>query len=138
VITIGDTGPIVAYLNRHDPHHSWAVAALKHVRPPLLTSEPVLTEVAYFLREDGVDVDPLFQLIEREAVRVDFDLAAHWPRMRTLMARYRQMDLADASIVVMSELQPRSQVLTVDRRDFSVYRRNDRQVVDFIAPRKRS
>jgi predicted nucleic acid-binding protein len=138
VITIGDTGPIVAYLNRHDPHHSWAVAALKHVRPPLLTSEPVLTEVAYFLREDGVDVDPLFQLIDREAVRVDFDLAAHWPRMRTLMARYRQMDLADASIVVMSELQPRSQVLTVDRRDFSVYRRNDRQVIDFIAPRKRS
>ena len=37
--------------------------------------------------------------------------------MRTVMARYRQMDLADASIVVMSELQPRSQVLTVDRGD---------------------
>ena len=104
----------------------------------MLTSEPVLTEAAYFLREDGVDVDPLFQLVERQALRVDFDLAAHWPRVRTLMARYRQMDLADASIVVMTELHPQSRVMTVDRRDFSVYRRNDRQIIDFVAPRKRS
>ena len=99
-------------------------------------SEPVLTEVLSFLREDGVPVDPLFQLLEREAVRLDFDLAAHWPRIRTLMSRYRQMDLADASIVVMSEVHTRSRVLTIDRTDFSVYRRNDRQVIDFVAPRR--
>jgi predicted nucleic acid-binding protein len=44
------------------------------------------------------------------------------------------MDLADASIVVMTELHARSQVLTIDHRDFTVYRRNDRQVIDFVAP----
>lgn len=137
MITICDTGPLVAYLNRNDAHHAWAVAVMKHVRPPMLTCEPVLTEAVYFLREDDVEVDPLFQLLEREALRLDFDIWTHWPRIRTLMARYRQMDLADASIVVMSESHTRSQVLTVDRRDFSVYRRNDRQVIDFIAPPKR-
>jgi hypothetical protein len=102
----------------------------------MLTTEPVLTEVAYFLRADHADVDPLFQLLERNAVRVDLQIAAHWPRFRTLMARYNQMDLADASIVVLSERQMRCQVLTVDRKDFSVYRRNDRQVIDFVAPPK--
>ena len=137
MITICDTGPLVAYLNRSDPYHGWAVALMKQMRPPLLTSEPVLTEAVYFLREDRLAVDPLFQLLEREALRLDFDVAAHWPRLRTLMARYRQMDLADASIVVMSEVHRRCQVLTVDRTDFSVYRRNDRQVIDFVAPRKR-
>jgi uncharacterized protein len=137
VITICDTGPLVAYLNRNDPHHTWAVATMKETRPPMLTSEPVLTETLYFLREDGVDVDPLFQLLERGALRLDFDMSAHWPRIRTLMARYRQMDLTDASIVVMSELNARSRVLTVDRTDFSVYRRHDRRVIDFIAPPKR-
>jgi hypothetical protein len=50
------------------------------------------------------------------------------------MSRYRQMDLADASVVVMTELHARSQVLTIDRTDFSVYRRNDRQVIDFVSP----
>jgi hypothetical protein len=44
------------------------------------------------------------------------------------------MDLADASVVVMTEMHARSQVLTIDRKDFSVYRRNDRQVIDFVAP----
>src|SRR5205823_3894724 len=46
VITICDTGPLVAYLNRNDPYHGWTVALMKQIRPPLLTTEPVLTEVA--------------------------------------------------------------------------------------------
>jgi predicted nucleic acid-binding protein len=134
VTTIADTGPIVAYLNRRDPHHDWAVAVMKQVSPPMRTTEPVLTEAAYFLREDGTDVDPLFQLLERGALRLDFDLEAHWPRVRTLMRRWRQMDLADASVVALSELHARCQVLTIDRKDFGIYRRNDRQAIDFIAP----
>jgi len=75
-------------------------------------------------------------LLEREAIRLAFDLSAHWPRISTLMSRYRQMDLADASVVVMTEFHARSQVLTLDGRDFSVYRRNDRQVIDFVFPWK--
>jgi predicted nucleic acid-binding protein len=134
VITICDTGPLIAYLNRHDLHHAWTVALMKQVRPPMRTCEPVLTEAAYFLREDGLEVDPLFQLLERDVLRLDFDMSSHWPRLRTLMARYRRMDLADAAVVVMSERYPRCQVLTVDRKDFSVYRRNDRQAIDFVAP----
>ncbi|MBI4902985.1 MAG: pilus assembly protein [Acidobacteria bacterium] len=137
MITICDAGPLIAYLNRHDPHHAWAVGIMKQVRPPLLTCEPILTEAAYFLREDGVMVDPLFQMLERGAIRLEFDMSAHWPRMRTLMARYERMDLADAAIVVMSEMHSNSRVFTLDRTDFSVYRRNDRQVIEFVAPPKR-
>jgi predicted nucleic acid-binding protein len=76
-------------------------------------------------------------LLERGALRLQFDVPAHWPRVRTLMTRYRQMDLADASIVVMSELHARSEVLTIDCKDFSGYRRNDRQMIDFVAPPER-
>ncbi len=133
---ICDTGPLVGYLNRNDPYHAWAVAVMKQVTPPMLTCEPVLTEAVYFLREDGLEVEPLFRLLERGAIRLQFDVASHWPRIRTLMGRYRQMDLADASIVVMSELHARSEVYTVDRKDFTVYRRNDRQMINFVAPPK--
>ena len=86
----------------------------------------------YFLREDGLDVDPLFGLLERGALRLQFDVSTNWPRIRTLMARYQRMDLADASIVVMSELHASSEVFTVDRRDFSIYRRNDGQTIHFV------
>ena len=134
MITICDTGPIIAYLNRRDPWHKWAVSMMQQLRPPLLICEPVMTEAAYFLREDRLDVDPLFQMIARGALRLAFDLESHWPRVRTLMARYSRMDLADAAVVVMVERNAGSRVLTTDRRDFSVYRQNDRQVIDFIAP----
>lgn len=135
--TICDTGPLIAYLNRRDAHHAWSVAVMRQVRPPLVTSEAVLTEAIYFLREDGAPVDPLFALLDRDALRVDFDLSSHWRRVRTLMDRYDTMDLADATIVVMTELHARCQVLTVDARDFGIYRRNDRQVIPFVAPPKR-
>jgi predicted nucleic acid-binding protein len=134
VISICDTGPLVAYLNRTDPYHAWAVGLMKQIAPPLLTCEPVLTETLYFLREDEMKVDPLFDMLERGALRLDFDLRAHWPRVRILMSRFESMDLADASVVAMSEQHIRCQVLTVDRKDFAVYRRNDRQTIDFVAP----
>ena len=135
MIVVCDSGPLVAFLNRRDQFHPWAVARMKEIRPPMLTSEAVLTEIANFLRAADLSVDPLFQLLERGALEVRFDLSAHWPRIRTLMDRYQRMDLADASIVVMSELNRRARVLTIDQADFSIYRRNDRQVIDLIAPK---
>lgn len=110
---------------------------MKQTRPPMLVCEPVLTEAVYFLRDDGLDIGPLFQLLERGAIRLQFDMPAHWPRIYTLMSRYSRMDLADASIVVMSELHRSCRVFTIDRADFSIYRRNDRQVIDFTSPPKR-
>jgi len=137
MIVLCDTGPLVAALNRNDIHHRWAAELMKTVRPPMLTSEAVLTETVYFLRQEAIDVELLFKLLERGHLRIDFELAHHWRRVRTLMARYHQMDLADATMVVLSEMHPRSQVLTIDRTDFATYRRNDRQVIDFVAPPKR-
>ena len=78
--------------------------------------------------------DRVFALLERGALRLELSLSSHWPRARALMARYDRMDLADAAIVVMSELHANCRVLTVDRKDFSVYRRHDRRTIDFMAP----
>jgi len=44
------------------------------------------------------------------------------------------MDLADACLVAMSERVSDCLVVTLDRSDFSVYRRHERQVVPFISP----
>jgi predicted nucleic acid-binding protein len=136
MITICDTGPLVALLSDRDPHHAWACGLVKRFQVPLLTCEPALAEAFYLVRVHDLDVDPLFAMLDRGFIRVDFSVAHSWPRMRTLMGRYPQMDFADAAVVVMSEQHKRCQVWTVDRRDFTVYRRNDRQVIPFIAPPK--
>ena len=43
------------------------------------------------------------------------------------------MDLADACLVRMTEMEPRSLVVTTDG-DFKVYRRNGREVVPHVLP----
>jgi predicted nucleic acid-binding protein len=43
------------------------------------------------------------------------------------------MSFADACLVRMSELEPRSRILTLDS-DFRIYRRNRRQAIPAIMP----
>jgi hypothetical protein len=46
----------------------------------------------------------------------------------------RTPDLADLCLIRLSEMHPRHPVVTVDRQDFAVYRRNKREVVPTICP----
>lgn len=41
-----DTGILVAFANRSDEHHDWAVGLAEQVTEPLLTCEAVLAEAA--------------------------------------------------------------------------------------------
>ena len=55
--------------------------------------------------------------------------------LKRLLTRYeKRMALADACVVRMSELARECRVFTLDRTDFSVYRRNGRDVIPLIAP----
>ena len=46
---IADTGFLVAFANRRDRHHDWAVNLARDVSTPLLTCEAVLAEAAFHL-----------------------------------------------------------------------------------------
>ncbi len=41
---ITDTGPLVAYLSKHDTYHVWVCSQLEQIGLPLLTCEAILTE----------------------------------------------------------------------------------------------
>ena len=74
--------------------------------PPLLTCEPVLTEVAFLLKRERRDTDPLFALLERGVIRIGFAIEQQQADVRALMRRYRNrpMSLADACLVRLSEI----------------------------------
>jgi hypothetical protein len=69
-------------------------------------------------------------------VRLAFECTQHMNQLEDLAKRYgdRQPDLADLCLIRMSELHPKLPVITVDRADFSVYRRNKRDVIPLIVP----
>jgi uncharacterized protein len=132
-----DTGPLVAFFDKSDQFHAWAVAQWAQAPVPLLTCEAVLAEAAYLLREHaGLPSEKVLALFERKVIAAPFQLELHAAPVSQILERYRdqQMQLADACLVRMSELQRNSRVFTVDRTDFQVYRRFQRQVIPLIAP----
>jgi len=46
---IVDTGPLVAFLDRRERHHTWAVEQMRELNAPLFVCEPVLTEAMFLL-----------------------------------------------------------------------------------------
>ena len=78
----------------------------------------------------------IVEMIAAGEIMLAFDLSEQTARVLWLLKKYadREMDLADACIVRMSELIADGQVLTVDRADFAVYRRNGRDLIPLIAP----
>ncbi len=132
---IADTGPLVAFLDRGERNHAWAVLCVRELGAPLLVCEPVLAESMHLLARLPKAQDALLGLLEKGALQIAFHVAEHVPELRALCRKYRDrpMSLADACIVRMAELFERHQVFTLDS-DFSVYRKHGREALQLIAP----
>jgi predicted nucleic acid-binding protein len=129
---IAGTGFLVAFGNRNDRYHDWAVELASHVTEPLLTCEAVLAEAAFHLQNSAF----VLELVAEGLVAPALDVGDELPRLVELARRYadRQPDLADLCLIRLSELHPKHPVITVDVTDFRVYRRNRRDVIPLICP----
>jgi len=130
-----DTGPLVAFLNRRDRYHSWAVDQFGSLPPPLLTCEAVLSEAAYLVRELHGGPEAVLELVARGVVAPTFRLLDEISAVRTVVKRYRR-DLADACLVRMSEIHSDCVVLTIDSEFRDVYRRHGRKSIPTRLPPK--
>ena len=129
---IADAGLIIAALDGRDAHHGWAVGLLRRESPPWLVCEPVLAEVCASVGT----AEPVLEMLQAGDLALAFDLNENRAEVLALVRKYRdqEMDLADACVVRMSELFEDAVVYTVDRSDFSVYRRHGRRPVRCVFP----
>lgn len=129
---IADTGFLVAFGNRSDNYHGWALQLAHQVVEPLLTCEAVLAEAAFHLGDSLLVLD----FVRSGLAQPAFALDEHIPRIAELAHRYRDRrpDLADLCLIRMSELHPKFPVITTDLADFRVYRRNQREIIPLIHP----
>lgn len=125
---IADTGLIVSFLARNDRFHEWALEAFRHYSP-FFTCDAVLAEAGSFFQYPV----GLLTLVSRGDLVIDpgFVLADEWSEVSALALKYGDlpMDLADACIVRITELNPHCRVWTLDRGDFTIYRRNQREAI---------
>ena len=129
---IADSGLLIGFLDRKDRYHQWAVGIFEREEPPFHTAEPVLAEVAAVIGTP----DDVLRMLELGDLVISLDLEKEAAAMRALAAKYRDrpMDLGDACCVRLAELLSGSVVFTVDRSDFTVYRKHGRQAVPCIFP----
>ena len=129
---IADAGFLVAFANRNDRHHEWAVRVAESITEPLLTCEAVLAEAAFHLESVAL----VLAMLRDGLITLAFDCRDHLQQLGVLADRYggRKPDLADLCLIRMSELFPRHSVITVDRTDFRVYRRHKREAIPIVCP----
>lgn len=132
---IVDTGPLVAFFDRAERHHAWAVGAIEQLEAPLPVCEPVLAETMFLLAQSSRATDALFELLQNGALRIGLHVDDYIEPLRKPLQKYRDtpMSLADACIVRMAEIHDRHDVLTLDS-DFMIYRKHGRVPLALIHP----
>lgn len=128
-----DTGPLVALLNAGDRRHASVARQLALLEPPFITCEAVLAEATHLVRHLPGGRAALLEMVDEGFLSVGLQISAQSAELLTLVKRYASvpMSLADACMVRLAELNPRSPVWTFDS-DFAVYRKNGRHVIALI------
>jgi uncharacterized protein len=119
-----DTGPIVAMLLESDQHHEACIEQLRHLRAPLLTCWPVITEAAWLLRAYPQAIRKLLASFSGRPFELVALSQADLPGISTLLAKYQSLriQLADAALAHLANREGIDTLFTLDRRDFSVLR----------------
>lgn len=130
-----DTGPLVAFLNKKDQYHEWALTQFATMIPPLLTCEAVLSESCFLLRHYENGVSNVLNLLDRELISIPFLMKNEVNSINTLLIKYKNipMALADACLVRMAEQISDSVIFTLDS-DFKIYRKERRKIIPTIMP----
>ena len=131
MLAIADSGFIAAIFARSVPRQqTWALNLMRKAQLPILTTALNIFEAsALTLNHEGV-----MRLVMEGDFKMAMNFAEEQEFLYALLKKYpERMDLPDAAIVRLSELFPRHTVLTLDKKDFQIYRRfkNERIPCEF-------
>ena len=132
---IANSGPLGVLLNKRDQFHARAVVFFPVYGAALRcrTTWGVVSEVMYFLDfnvdAQGDSLDWVHAGHARGLMTITALDPTDLPGLSKLVRKYadRPMDLADASLVWLANKTDITDIITVDRADFSLYRTNKRK-----------
>ena len=131
--TLIDAGPIIALFNKNDKFHKVVKEFIKEYKGKLITSWPVITEASHMLDFNvQVQID-LFKWIRLGGLIIEEVNIDDKDRIITLSEKYSDipMDLADASLVVLSEKLKIKEIITIDS-DYYIYRTIEKEMIKNI------
>jgi predicted nucleic acid-binding protein len=125
-----DSGPLVALWNAESELAAWVHDLFQRFSGPYYVTEPMLTEVSHLTGRDKAIIEGLrtgrFLLTE--------GLIEQVADIERVLDQFPHADLADASLVALSERHRRLSILSTDRRHFLTYRREDGTALQLELP----
>ena len=120
-----DAGPIIAIFDRDDPWNARVGKYFDTFRGELITTHPVITEAAYALGRNLEVRREFYEQLAAGIYHLEVLTPLDFARIVELDVKYadQEADLADLSLIAISERLRIAEILTVDRRDFDIYRR---------------
>ena len=130
--TLVDTGFLIALFRRRDRLHRPAIAHLRSHGYPLATVAPVIVETSFFL--DARAKAALLDAVVRTGIVVAELPVDAYREIRTIVLKYadRDIDFADAALIWFAGVSGCRSILTVDERDFGVYRLKGNRRFDVV------
>lgn len=121
-----DTGPLYALADEDDEFHDMVESYVANLQEALIVPSPVVPEVCYLLLEylgAEAEVQFLHSLANREML-LEHPTMKDIERAVEILEKYRdaRFGMVDATIMAMAERLKIQVILTLDRRDFSIYR----------------
>lgn len=125
MIAVADTGFVVALIHRGDQNHKAAAAVYQQVQTAYLP-QTALTEVAYLLanRAGGNTVVEFLQRLSTSKLVTTALTSEDLLATAAILKQYAssRIDFVDATVMVVAERLGITTILTVDYRDFQLYR----------------
>ena len=113
----------MASLDRSERFHRVCAETIVVPGPPLVTTEAVIAESCYLLRDVEGAAEAILHSVATREFLIPITLADAAVPVQRIMAKYRDrnIDLADAFLIHLADEFNTPDILTVDR-DFRVYR----------------
>ncbi len=121
-----DAGPLIAVADATDKHHASSLQFFEQHPGPYIVPILVIPEVAHMLNlRLGVVAEQHFlNDLDEDDFRVEPVADEDWPRIRELVAQYRDFPLGtvDAAVMATAERLLITDIATVDQRHFRAVR----------------
>jgi predicted nucleic acid-binding protein len=113
----------VASLDRSDRFHRVCAESIVSPGPPLVTTEAVIVESCYLLRDISGAAEAILGNVAEGNFRIPVTLSQSAQQVARIILKYgdRRIDLADASLIHLATELNSPDILTLDR-DFEFYR----------------
>jgi len=122
---IADTGALIALANAEDQYHQAIRLFFSTNREPVIVPCPVVPETCFILRTSmGSNAEQQFLSSLDDHLMVEHSTASDISRAIEINQKYADAEFGfvDATVMAMAERFNIEVVLTVDHRDFSIFR----------------